>query len=187
VVIQLSNVNKDMKQIVPAVLANRCFEEQIEEKNYFGGVSGIVNIVIDEAHNLLYEDNEDYRHTSVILETFERIIKEGRKFGTFLWISSQRPSDISGTIISQMHNYIIHKLGNPYDLSKIRKSVACLNEESMNTITVLGPGECILSGNVVTMPSFIKIYQVEKQYRPNSENVVLFGKDGIFGDKCFEE
>jgi hypothetical protein len=46
------------------------------------------------------------------LETFEEIIKEGRKFGVFLTVASQRPSDISPTIISQLHNYFIHKLMN---------------------------------------------------------------------------
>jgi DNA helicase HerA-like ATPase len=73
-----------------------------------------LNIIIDEAHNILSYNSEresetwkDYR-----LETFEEIIKEGRKFGVFLTIASQRPSDISGTIISQLHNYFLHRLIN---------------------------------------------------------------------------
>lgn len=179
VVIQLADVNRDMKQMIPAIIANRYFEEQVIKKDGTS-INSILNIIIDEAHNLLYEDNGDFRHVSVVLETFERIVKEGRKFGVFLWIASQRPSDISGTIISQMHNYFIHKLVNPYDLSRIRKTVAFLDEESLNTITVLGPGECILSGSMVSVPTFIKIDRVEEENRPNSENVVLFGQKGIF-------
>lgn len=179
VVIQLANVNNDMKQLIPSIISNHCFKKQVVEKDN-SDIKSVLNIVIDEAHNLLYQDNEDYKHTSVTLETFEKIVKEGRKYGTFLWIASQRPSDISGTIISQMHNYFIHKLVNPYDLNKIRKAVAFLDEEAMNTMTVLGPGECILSGSAIAMPLFIKVTQVETKNRPNSENVVLFGEHGIF-------
>lgn len=97
----------------------------------------------------------------------------------YLWISSQRPSDISQTIISQMHNYFIHKLVNPYDLNRIRKAVAFLDENAMDALTVLGSGECIVSGTGVKMPCFVHMDQLEKKYRPNSENVHLFGVDGI--------
>lgn len=62
------------------------------------------------------------------MECFEEIIKEGRKFGTFLTISSQRPSDISDTIISQLHNYFIHRLVNEEDLRKIYRTILPLQE-----------------------------------------------------------
>lgn len=132
---------------------------------------------------MLYEDDANYKHSKVTIEAFEKAIKEGRKFGLFLWISSQRPSDISQTIISQMHNYFIHKLVNPYDLNRIRKAVAFLDENSMNTLTVLGPGECIVSGTAVKMPCFVHMDQLEKEYRPSSENVKLFGEAGILEKK----
>ncbi|TOG15365.1 hypothetical protein CGJ07_24370, partial [Vibrio parahaemolyticus] len=54
---------------------------------------------------------KDYR-----LELFEELIKEGRKFGIFLTLSSQRPADISATIMSQLHNFFIHRLVNDRDL-----------------------------------------------------------------------
>lgn len=65
------------------------------------------------------EEWKDYR-----LECFEEIIKEGRKFGVFLTIGSQRPSDISDTIISQLHNYFIHRLVNEEDVRKMYRTVA---------------------------------------------------------------
>ena len=178
-VIQLANVNKDMSEIIPAILTDHFFREQVNNKND-DQIKNIINIVIDEAHNLLYEDENDIKHTNVTIEIFEKAIKEGRKFGLFLWIASQRPSDISNTIISQMHNYFIHKLVNPYDLSRIRKAVAFLDENAINALTVLGAGECIISGTGVNMPCFVMADQVEKKYRPNSENVVLLGEKGIF-------
>ena len=77
-----------------------------------------LNLIIDEAHNILSEESQreseqwkDYR-----LETFEEIIKEGRKFGVFLTLASQRPVDISPTIISQLHNYFLHRLINEQDI-----------------------------------------------------------------------
>ena len=181
-VIQLANVNKDMMELIPAVITSRLFQYQVENK-HSDKVANIINIVIDEAHNLLYEDSTDNRHDKITIEAFEKAIKEGRKFGLYLWISSQRPSDISQTIISQMHNYFIHKLVNPYDLGRIRKAVAFLDENSMDALTVLGPGECIVSGTGVNMPCFVKVKQLENRYRPHSENVKLFGKGGIFNEQ----
>ena len=104
----LVDVNVEFKKIVPLIICKYYYEKQ--RQNYQGHS---LHIIIDEAHNILSTSSEresqtwkDYR-----LETFEEIIKEGRKFGTFLTISSQRPSDISETIISQLHNYFIHRLG----------------------------------------------------------------------------
>lgn len=178
-VIQLANVNKDMMELVPSIIVNHLFHDQIARRNT-NGITDIINVVVDEAHNLLYENELSYKHTSITVETFERAIKEGRKFGLFLWISSQRPSDISSTIVSQMHNYFIHKLVNPNDLNKIRKAVAFLDQNSMDSLTVLGPGECVVSGTGIKMPCFIKVDQLSIENRPNSENVILFGDNGIF-------
>lgn len=178
-IIQLANVNRDMIELIPSMLTNQLFNHQVSIKQG-ERANEIINIVVDEAHNLLYEDNTDSRHIKITLEAFERAIKEGRKFGVYLWISSQRPSDISQAIISQMHNYFIHKLVNPYDLNRIRKAVAFLDENAMNALTVLESGECVISGTGVNMPCFVKVKQLEKQYRTNSENIKLFGEKGIF-------
>lgn len=178
-VIQLANVNRDMLELIPSILVNHIFHDQIARRNT-DGINDIINVVVDEAHNLLYENDLNQKHTSITVETFERAIKEGRKFGLFLWISSQRPSDISSTIVSQMHNYFIHKLVNPNDLNKIRKAVAFLDQNAMDSLTVLGPGECVVSGTGIKMPCFIKVDQLPKANRPNSENVILFGDNGIF-------
>lgn len=178
-IIQLANVNKDMMEIIPSIIVNHLFQKQVEKKRS-GHISDIINIVVDEAHNLLYENDMDLKHTNITIETFERTIKEGRKFGMFLWISSQRPSDISSTIISQMHNYFIHKLVNPYDLNRIRKAVAFMDQNAMDMLTVLGSGECIVSGTGINMPCFVKVNQLNIENRPNSENVELFGENGIF-------
>lgn len=181
VVIQLGNVNNDLKEIIPHLISSIQFENQMNYKEQYGMNDTILQIVIDEAHNLLYEDETDRIHTAG-LYIFEKIIKEGRKFATFLYIASQRPFDISNTIMSQLHNYFIHKLVNPNDIAKIRKTVAFMDEQSLDFITILGPGECIVSGTAITIPQFIKVNQVDKESRPNSDNIILIGANGIFNN-----
>lgn len=181
-VVQLSNVNKDMKEIVPSIVANNIFRRLSNEKEE-KGVRQIINIVVDEAHNILYDSKSDILTHESVLSVFEKIVKEGRKFGLFLMLASQRPSDISETIISQLHNYFIHKLVNPSDIQRIRKAVAYMDDSSLNFITILGPGECILSGTAFQMPTFVYINQVNLENRPNSENVILIGDNGLFTEK----
>lgn len=176
-IIQLGNVNNDMTMIVPSLISSVIFRRQLEKKQG-EEIKSIINIVLDEAHNILYKEDDLAVHNN-LLEKFEKIVKEGRKFGVFLTVSSQRPSDISSTILSQLHNYFIHKLVNPNDLNQIRKAVAFLDENALNFLTILAPGECILSGTSLSMPIFIQIEELDNETKPNSNNVILFGRDGI--------
>lgn len=177
-VIQLGNVNKEMKEVIPSLISNILYDNKTESKGN-NEVKSILNIVIDEAHNLLSSSKEETEMHGNSLKTFEKIIKEGRKFGVYLMIASQRPSDISTTITSQLQNYFIHKLVNPNDIEKIRKTVAYMNEASLNMITVLGAGECIISGNALYIPQYAYIDELENEFKPNSANVKLIGERGI--------
>ena len=181
-VVQLGDVNKDMKEIVPSLIANKIFDSLADKRDEKDEIVQIINIVVDEAHNLLYEVSGQSSSHKSVLEVFEKIVKEGRKFGCYLILASQRPSDISQTIISQLHNYFIHKLVNPSDIQKIRKAVAYLDETSLDFLTVLAPGECIVSGTAFQMPNFVYVQQVDSVNRPQSENVKLFtpDNDGLF-------
>lgn len=177
-VIQLGNVNKEMKEVIPSLISNILYDNKTESKGN-SEVKSILNIVIDEAHNLLSNNKEETEIHGNSLKTFEKIIKEGRKFGVYLMIASQRPSDISTTITSQLQNYFIHKLVNPNDIEKIRKTVAYMNEASLNMVTVLGPGECIISGNALYIPQYAYIDELDNEFKPNSANIKLVGDDGI--------
>lgn len=184
-VVQLGNVNRDMKEVVPSIITNNIFNRLVDKKED-GDIKQIINIVVDEAHNILYDDNKNILSHESVLDVFEKVVKEGRKFGLFLMLASQRPSDISQTIISQLHNYFIHKLVNPSDISKIRKAVAYMDDTSLDFITILAPGECIVSGTAFQMPTFLYVQQVTKERRPNSENVILIGEKGLLCDKRAE-
>lgn len=182
-IIQLANVNKDMKEIIPSIIATNIFKKLQEVKEEKNSITQVVSIVVDEAHNILYEADLSKPTHNTILESFEKIVKEGRKFGVYLMVASQRPSDISPTIISQLHNYFIHKLVNPSDISIIRKAVAYMDDKAMDFVTILSPGECIVSGTAFQMPLFVYVSQLELNKRPKSENVTLFGDGGLLQNK----
>lgn len=177
-VIQLGRVNREVREMLPSLLSNIFLDARIELRNSTK-IDNILNIVIDEAHNLLCKQEEQSEIHSNNLKTFEKIIKEGRKFGLFLMIASQRPSDISNTITSQIHNYFIHKLVNPNDIEKIRKTVAYMNESSLNMLTVLGKGECIISGTALYMPQYVYVDELNKESKPDSEDIIILGPNGI--------
>lgn len=169
-VYSLVDVNVEFKKIVPLIICKYFYERQ---RQNFNGRS--LHIIIDEAHNVLSTTSEresqtwkDYR-----LETFEEIIKEGRKFGTFLTISSQRPSDISATIISQLHNYFIHRLVNNEDIRAIGKAVAFIDNTSYEMIFVLPQGACIFTGVASNFPVLVQVDLLPKQKQPQSNTINL--------------
>ena len=102
---------------------------------------------------------------------YKEIIKEGRKFGTFLTISSQRPSDISDTIISQLHNYFIHRLVNEEDLRKIHRTIAFSDKSTNDMISILPAGGCIFTGLASNFPVLARINILPEANQPRSENV----------------
>ncbi len=172
-VIDLKNVNLEIKKVIPLLICKTNYDEQKNKRDKYKGNS--LHIIIDEAHNILSENSnreseswKDYR-----LETFEELIKEGRKFGVFLTIASQRPSDISPTIISQLHNYFIHKLMNENDLRAINKAVSYLDKLSFDSISNLSVGCCFIAGQMTQFPLSVKIQLLDKNMRLQSETIDL--------------
>lgn len=171
VVIDLKSANREIKKTLPLVVLKKLYENQ---KHSYKNKSSF-HIVIDEAHNILSDNSireaetwKDYR-----LETFEEIIKEGRKFGVFLTIASQRPSDISTTIISQLHNYFIHKLMNDNDLRAVERAVSYLDRLSFASISNLSTGCCFIAGQMTQFPLSVKVALLDKDEQPQSETINL--------------
>lgn len=169
IVVNLHDVNLEMKKTLPLLLAKKVYSEH---KNKSGD-KGSLNIIIDEAHNILSKESfreseswKDYR-----LETFEEIIKEGRKFGVFVTISSQRPNDISSTIISQAHNYFIHRLINQKDLATISNAVSYIDKITEESIPTLPIGTCIFSGIATQLPLKINIKELPDELQPKSKTM----------------
>lgn len=165
VVVNLNDVNLAMKKTLPLLLAKRLYSEQ-----KLASENKSLSIIIDEAHNVLSTESfreaeswKDYR-----LETFEEIIKEGRKFGTFVTIASQRPNDISATITSQAHNYFIHRLINDRDLRTIASVVSYIDKVTEESIPTLPTGTCIFSGVASQMPLRLNVRPLDEDARPKS-------------------
>lgn len=172
-IINLINANQEIKRLIPMLLSKMIYDEQkkLVSSNV---VNNTKHLIIDEAHNILNSELknigdswQDYR-----LSIFEEIIKEGRKFGFYLTLSSQRPADISPTIMSQLHNYLIHRLVNEKDLRMLESTMPTLDKISYNMISMLGKGEAIFTGKAIKIPVFVKV-EKENQIRPTSDDVVL--------------
>lgn len=171
-VVSLRNVNLDIRKMIPMLIAKELYETKKGDPDK----NKSLHIIIDEAHNILSQssDRESSQWKDYRLETFEEIIKEGRKFGTFLTISSQRPSDISPTIISQLHNYFIHRLINNNDLKAVEKTISYLDKVSADSIPNLATGTCILAGLIAQIPVVMKVGPIEKlEFEPQSHNINL--------------
>lgn len=176
IVVDMNRINLNMKKLVPLLLSYKLYSEHKSYKT--SEVKKSLNIIVDEAHNVLsYESlRESESWKDFRLETFEEIIKEGRKFGVFMTIASQRPSDISPTIISQLHNYFIHRLVNNKDLEMIERAVSYLDKVSLESLPILPVGACVLSGIIADLPVIIQVDQLEAENEPDSGNISLLNK-----------
>ncbi len=168
-IISLANVNTSMKKTLPLLICKQIYDQKKYERND----KKFLNLIIDEAHNILSHNSQreselwkDYR-----LETFEEIIKEGRKFGVFLTLASQRPSDISSTIISQLHNYFLHRLINNKDIEAIERTVSYLDTVSFDSLPILPTGSCILAGLSAQVPVIIEIDKIEDSAEPYNKTI----------------
>lgn len=168
VVINLNMINITMKKTLPLLLSKWVYNNKKNSKK-----KSTLHIIIDEAHNIL--SNSSFRETEswkdYRLETFEEIIKEGRKFGVFVTISSQRPNDISPTIVSQAHNYFIHRLINQNDLYAIEKSVSYIDRVTEESIPTLSTGTCIFSGVVCPMPLKLRVTELDDDDKPQNHTI----------------
>lgn len=171
-VVDMNNVSTDLKKLIPLLLSQKMYTEHKMMREE--GVHSL-NIIIDEAHNILsYESNresetwKDYR-----LETFEEIIKEGRKFGVFLTVASQRPSDISPTIISQLHNFFIHRLVNQRDIDMVGNNISYLDKLSVEQLPNLPTGGCVVAGVMTQLPVLVQIQSLADDNAPKSRTIDL--------------
>lgn len=173
-VISLLQCNLTIKRIIPMIVAKMIYNMQKSELVDTESINTTTHLIIDEAHNILgpVKTINDYWQDKR-LSAFEEIVKEGRKFGFFLTIASQRPADISPTILSQLHNFFVHRLVNDKDLAMVEKAMPTLDKTAFNMISTLGQGEAVLTGKAFPISIFTKIDHAKKTYRPKSDDVVL--------------
>ncbi|MCL6447253.1 MAG: DUF87 domain-containing protein [Armatimonadetes bacterium] len=119
-------------------------------------------LVLEEAHNYLKPRNQDEAPgLTLARETFERIAKEGRKFGLSLIIASQRPSDVSATVLSQCANFLVHRIQNPEDIEYFKKILPIGSRDLLEQLPILAPGEGLLLGSAVNVAARVKVRKPE--------------------------
>lgn len=118
----------------------------------------IYNIIMDEAHRYMNDSSNNGLPT-----IYERVAKEGRKYGVFFFIASQRPSELSGTVLSQCNNYFIHRIRNNIDLEFIRKSIPFITDNSVQRVSYLPTGVALCLGDSFSIPLELKIMMKEEE------------------------
>jgi hypothetical protein len=120
-------------------------------------------IVLEEAQNYIAEEKE-----SIAKMVFERIAREGRKYGLSLVVSSQRPSELSKTVLSQCNSFIIHRLQNPEDQKYVRGLISSANADLLDQLPIIPQQHAIVTGDCVRTPIQVRIDDVNPT--PNSHN-----------------
>lgn len=114
-------------------------------------------LVLEEAHNYARPPRADEQRGQTLSRlAFERIAKEGRKFGLSLIIASQRPSEISQTIISQCANFISHRLQNPDDIDHFKRIIPIQARRLLDQVTILASGEAVVFGSAFHVPARVQ-------------------------------
>lgn len=120
-------------------------------------------IVLEEAQNYIAESKE-----SIAKTVFERIAREGRKYGLSLIVSSQRPSELSKTVLSQCNSFVIHRLQNPEDQKYVRGLISSANADLLEQLPIIPQQHAIITGDCVRTPIQVRIDEVNPT--PNSHN-----------------
>lgn len=127
------------------------------------------HIILEEAHRYVQNDTD----TEILgYNIFDRITKEGRKFGILLGLISQRPSEISETSISQCSNFLIFKMYHPKDLNFIKSMVQNIDENTINKIKSLHPGTCMIFGNAFKLPVIVNMDMPNPEPLSNNCDIV---------------
>ena len=129
-----------------------------------------IHMILEEAHRYVLDgDDKDLFGYNI----FERIAKEGRKYGLLLNLITQRPTDINENVISQCANFLIYKINNPTDLEYIYKSVPNMSEDSMEKLKTLQAGTCLAMGRIFKIPMIVKMEKADPA--PTSSNCDIYG------------
>lgn len=127
------------------------------------------HILLEESHRYVQNDSDNFL---LGYNIFERIAKEGRKFGLILNLVSQRPVELSETVISQLSNFLIFKMTHPRDLEYIKKMLPNMSAEIMEKQKSLQPGMCVAFGRAFTVPMIIKMPLPNPAPQSSNVNVV---------------
>lgn len=129
------------------------------------------HILVEEAHRYIKNDNDHYL---IGYNIFERVAKEGRKYGVILGVISQRPVELSDTVISQCSNFLIFKTNHPRDEEYIKKMIPNINTDIVDKQKGLQSGSCLAFGTAFKIPVIVKLAMPNPTPLSSNSDVVKY-------------
>ena len=149
--INLNDVDDDFAKVMTKIFSRLVFDFA---KGLKDRASIPFHIVVEEAHRYIQNDTDRFL---IGYNIFERIAKEGRKYGVILGLISQRPVELSDTVISQCSNFLIFKMNHPVDVDYIRKMVPNISDEIVEKQKTLQSGTCLGFGGAFRIPIIVRM------------------------------
>ena len=171
-IIDLSLVPAEIVHIVTAVVARMMFEA-LQRYRKLNKKSLPTVLVMEEAHTFIKrykEDAENQSASSVCCQMFEKISREGRKYGLGLVLSSQRPSELSPTVLSQCNTFLLHRISNDRDQELIHRLVPDNLRGLLREMPSLPSQQAILLGWASELPIMVRMNDLEDHERPQSDD-----------------
>ncbi len=182
-VLDLSLVPSEVVHVITAVVA-RMVLEALQRYRKLNRVTLPTVLVMEEAHTFIKRYNEDIENhngASICCQVFERIAREGRKFGLGLVLSSQRPSELSPTVLSQCNTFLLHRISNDRDQELVRRLVPDNLKGLLRELPSLPSQNAILLGWASELPVLVKMNDLPQSQQPHSDDPdfwnVWTGKD----------
>ncbi len=149
--VNLEGIDDNLAKVIVKILSKMLFDFA---KSRTDRASIPFHLFIEEAHRYVVKDNDVFL---LGYNIFERIAKEGRKYGVILDLVSQRPVEISDTVVSQMSNFLILKMTHPKDLEYIEKMLPNISGDVIDKLNSLQPGTLVAFGSAFKIPLLIKM------------------------------
>ena len=183
-VIDLSLVPAEVVHIITAVIARMTLEALQRYRKLHHGKTLPSVLVMEEAHTFIkryHDDAENQNSAAICCQVFEKIAREGRKFGLGLVLSSQRPSELSPTVLSQCNSYLLHRISNDRDQELVHKLVPDNLRGLLRDLPSLPSRHAILLGWASELPVLVQMNTLPDEHRPKSDDpdfwAVWSGKD----------
>ena len=171
-IIDLSLVPSEVVHIIIAIAARVTFEALQRYRKLKNEILPTI-IVVEEAHTFVkrYKDDvENLNAAAICCGVFEKIAREGRKFGLGLVISSQRPSELSSTVLSQCNTFLLHRISNDKDQELVKRFIPENLKGLLRELPVLPSQQAILMGWASRLPLLVKMNNLPKEHQPQSDD-----------------
>ena len=149
--INLEDIDDNLAKVIVKILSKMIFDFAKKRKVR---ASIPFHLILEEAHRYVQNDNDKFL---LGYNIFERIAKEGRKYGVIIDLISQRPVDISETVVAQMSNFLVLKMTHPKDLEYIEKMLPNVSSDIIEKLNSLQAGTLVSFGNAFKIPLLIKM------------------------------